>query len=162
LRDQAKDGSEDGASTPADKKAGMNLLACAITEASNIPPTPTMNDTGMILPAHTENHAGTNTPGYTKIEAGRPQPAPTRKEAGRSPEKHTYRRQTGTAKPDLPTTDSSERSSSNDNTKDVELVSWFLVWVAIRPDCTRMLDDETTLLAHHERESGTKTIPIFQ
>jgi len=140
LMDLAEDGSEDGTSTPAEK------------------------DAGTILPAPTEKEAGTTPPAPTEKEAGTTPPAPTGKEAGTTPEKPTDPKQKGTPKPDRPATPSSESSSSDDDdgTEDEEYVSCFLEWLGLDPDCKRMLDDETKMLAHHERKMGNKAVPIFQ
>jgi len=116
----------------------------------------------MIPPVPTKNDPGTSTAVPTNIEAGRTPPAPTRKEAGMTPEKPTNSTQNGTAKPDLPATASSKRSSSDDNTEGVDDTSWFLVLLSLDPDYIRMLDDERKLLAHHERDLRNKAIPIFQ
>ena len=95
---------------------------------------------------------GTSTP--AEEEAGTTPAAPTGKEAGTTPEK-----------PDRPATPNSESSSSDDDdddTEDEEYVSCFLEWLGLDPDCKRMLDDETKMLAHHERKMGNKAVPIFQ
>jgi hypothetical protein len=41
-------------------------------------------------------------------------------------------------------------------------VSCFLEWLGLDPDCKRMMDDETKMLAHHERQMGNTAVPIFQ
>jgi hypothetical protein len=105
----------------------------------------------MILPPPTEKEAGT-TP-----------PALTGKEAGMTPDKPTDPKMKGTPNPDRPSTPSIESSSSDDDdTEDEEYISCFLEWLGLDPDCKRMLDDETKMLAHHERRMGNKAVPIFQ
>jgi len=126
LMDLAKDGSEDGTSTSAEKKAGA------------IPPAP------------------------TKKEAGTTPSAPTGHEAGTTPEKPTHPKQYGTPKPNRPASPSCESSSSEDDTKDEDYMSCILEWLGLDPDCKTMLDDETKMLAHHERRMGSKAVPIFQ
>jgi len=44
----------------------------------------------------------------------------------------------------------------------MKTVSCFLHWLGLDPDCMRMLDDETKMLAHHVRKMGNKAVPIFQ
>jgi len=139
LMDLAEGVSEDGTSTPTEK------------DASTVPPAPTEKDAGTTPPAPTGNEAGT-TP-----------PAPTGKDAGTTPDKPTDPKQNGNPQPDRPATPSSESSSSNDDdTEDEEYVSCFLEWLGLDPDCKRMMDDETKMLAHHERKMGNKAVPIFQ
>ena len=66
LMDLAKNGSEDGTSTPTEQDAGT------------VPPATTKKDAGKILPAPTKKEAGTTTP------------TPTGKEAGMTPDKPTH------------------------------------------------------------------------
>jgi len=151
LLDLAVDGSVDGTSTPAKDKAGT------------IPPAPTEKDSYTIPPAPTGKEAGTTPPAPNEKEASRTPPALTRKEAGTTPEKPTDSKQKGTSKPDRPGSPSGKSSSSeDDDNEDEEYVSCFLEWLGLDPDCKRMLDDETKMLAHHERQMRIKAIPIFQ
>jgi hypothetical protein len=111
----------------------------------------------------TEKDAGTVPPAPTEKDASTTPPAPTGKEAGTTPDKPTDPKQKGTPKPDQPATPGSESSSSDDDdTEDEEYVSCFLEWLGLDPDCKRMMDDETKMLAHHERKMGNKAVPIFQ
>jgi hypothetical protein len=38
----------------------------------------------------------------------------------------------------------------------------FLECLGLDPDCKRIMDNETKMLAHHERKMGNKAVPIFQ
>jgi len=111
----------------------------------------------------TKKDAGTVPAAPTKKDASTTPPAPTGKEAGTTPEKPTDRKQKGTPNPDRPATPGSEISSSDDDvTDDEEYVSCFLEWLGLHPDWKRIMDDETKMLAHHNRKIGNKAIPIFQ
>jgi len=111
----------------------------------------------------TERDADTALPAPTEKDACTIPPAPTGKEAGITAEKPTDPRQTATPKPDRPATHSSESSSSDDdNPEEEEYVSCFLEWLGLNPDCKRMVDNETKMLAHHTRKMGNKAVPIFQ
>jgi hypothetical protein len=120
-------------------------------ESGDTTSTPTKKEASMVPPAPTKKDAGT-TP-----------PAPTRNEAGTTPAKPTDPTQKGTPKPDWPATPGSESGSSDDNdTQDEEYVSCFPEWLGLDPDCKRMMDDETKMLAHRERKIENKAVPIFQ
>jgi hypothetical protein len=113
--------------------------------------TPTEKDAGTVPLAPSEQDASTTTP------------APTGQAAGTTPDKPTDLKQKGTPEPDRPTTPSSECSSSDeDYTEDEEYVGCSLKWLGLDPDCKRMMDDETKMLAHHERTMANKAVPIFQ
>jgi len=86
----------------------------------------------------------------------------TRKLAGTTPEKPTYPKLKGTTMPNQPATPCRECSSCVNDTKDEEYVSCFLEWHSLDPDCKRMLNNETNMLAHQERNVGGKSIPIWQ
>jgi len=125
--------------------------------------TPTEKDASTVPPAPTEKDAGTTPPAPTGKEAGTTPPDPTGKDASTTPDKPTDPKQNRNPQPDRPGTPSSESSSSNDDdTEDEEYVSCFLEWLGLDPDCKRMMDDETKMLAHHERKMGNKAVPIFQ
>ena len=66
--------------------------------------------------------------------------------------------------PNQPASRGSESSSSDndDGTEDEEFMSCFLDWFSLDHDCKRILDDETKMLAHHERRIRNKAVPIFQ
>jgi len=96
LIDLAKDGSEDGTSTPTEE------------EASPIPPAPTQNVTETTPPAPADEEAGTLPPSPPEIDAGTIPPTPTQKETDTTPpapteieacttrEKPTHPKQKGT------------------------------------------------------------------
>jgi len=89
--------------------------------------------------------------------------ARTNKVAGTTREKPPDLKQKSTPKPDWPSTPGRQSSSSDhDETEDEEYVSCFLESLGLDPDCKRMLDDETKMLAHHDRKMGNKAVPIFQ
>jgi len=126
LMDLAEGGSEDGTSTPTEKDAGTVPPAPTEKDASTVPPAPTEKDTGTTLPA------------------------PTGEETSTTPDKPNDPKQMGTPKPDWHATPGSESScSDDDDTEDEEYVSGFLEWLGLDPDCKRMMDDETKMLAHH-------------
>jgi hypothetical protein len=125
--------------------------------------TPTEKDAGTVRPAPTEKEADTIPRAPTKKEAGTTPPAPTWKEAGMALDMPTNPKQKGTPKPDRPATPGSKsRSSDDDDTEDEEYVICLLEWLGHDPDCNRMLDNETKVLAHHVRTMGNKAVPIFQ
>ena len=172
--DLAEDGSGDGTSTPTERDTGTDTPAPTGSDTGKVQPVPTEIDAGTAQPAPTEKYAGTIRPEATKQDAGtiRPTPtekvaattppAPTGKQAGTTSEKPTYPKRKGTPKPDRPAIPGSEsKSSDDDDTEDEEYVSCFLQWLSLDPDCKRMLDDETKMLAHHERKMGNKALPIF-
>jgi len=140
LMDLAEVGPEDGTSTPADNDTG------------SMPRVPTETDAWMILPEPAETHAHTTLP------------APTRNEAGASPQKPTNLKQKGSPKPDPPATPSSKSMFSDDNnsTEDQEYLRCCLEWLWLDPDCMRMLNDETKMLAQHKRQTEKEAIPIVQ
>jgi len=126
----------------------MDLAANGSEDGSS---TPTEIDASMAPPAPTDKDSGTILP------------APTGKEAGTTPEKPTNRTQMDTPKPDRPATpDSDSSSSDHNNTEDGEYVSCSLEWRGHNPDCKRMLDNETKMLAHHKGKMENKAVPIFQ
>jgi len=111
----------------------------------------------------TEKGGGTVPPAPTEIDAGTTPPAPAGEEAGTTPDMPTDPKQKGTPKPDRPATPGTKISrSDDDDTEDEEYVSCFLECLGLDPDCKRMMDDETKMLAHHERKMVIKAIPIFQ
>jgi len=119
------------------------------------------SDDGTSTP--TEKDAGTVPLASTEKRTGTIPPAPTRKEAGTTPDKPTDPKQKGTPNPYRPATTGSDSSSSDDDdTEDEEYMSWFLEWLGLDPNCKRMIDDETKMLAHHEKQMGNKAVPIFQ
>jgi len=140
LMDLAKDGSEDGTSTPAEN------------DASTKPPAPTGKE------------AGTTRAAPTKTVASTTLAAPTGQDAGTTPEKPTHSKQQDTLMPDWPATPSSDRRSSDDDnsTEDEEYMSCFIEWLGLDSNCKIMLDDETKMSAHHEQTMGNKAIHIFQ
>jgi len=139
LMDLAKDGSEDGTSTPTEKYAGTAPPVPSEQDAATIPPAPTGKDAATIAPP------------------------PTGKEAGTTPQRPTNPMQKGTPNTDQYATPGSKNSSSdNDNTEVDQYVSCFPEWLGLDPDCKRMLDDEIKMLAHHGRNMGNKAIHIFQ
>ena len=110
-----------------------------------------------------DRDAGTAPPVPTERDAGTILPAVTGKEAGKTPEKSTDPKQKDPPKPFRRATPDSESSSfDDDTTEDEEYMSCFLDWLGLDPNCKRMLDDETKMLAHHERRMGNKAVPIFQ
>lgn len=87
----------------------------------------------------------------------------TRKEASTTPGKAAERKQKGTPLPDWDVTHGSElRIEDDDNTVEKEYMSSLLQWLGLNPDWKRMLDDETNMLAHHNRKIGNNTIHILQ
>jgi len=111
----------------------------------------------------TEKDTGTTPPAPTKTDVGTTPPAATRKEAGTAPDQFTAPKQKGTPKPDWPATAGSDScSSDDDDTEDEEYMSCFLEWLGLDPVCKRMMEDETMMLAHHERTVGNKAVPMFQ
>jgi hypothetical protein len=113
--------------------------------------------------APTEKDAGTVPPAPTEKDDGTTPPAPIGNEAGTTPDKPTHPKQKGTPIPDRPATLGSEScGSDDDDTRDDEYVSCFLEWLGLDPDCKRIMDDKTKMLAHHERQIGNKAVPIFQ
>jgi len=41
-------------------------------------------------------------------------------------------------------------------------MSCFLEWLGLNPNCKRMLDDETKIMAHQGSKLGNTAVPIFQ
>jgi len=151
LIDLTEDRSEDGTSTP------------SVNDAGAIPPAPIEKDAGMIPPPSTEKATSMIPPAPTVNEVGTPPAAPTGKETSTTPQKPTDPKQKGTPKPDRPATPGGDSSSSDDqDSVDDEYSSHFLHLLSIDPDCRRMLDDETKMLAHHERNMGYNAVPIIQ
>ena len=151
LKQLAENGSEDGTSTPSERDTGT------------VPTAPTEKDHGTIPAAPTEKDPYTVTPAPTKKEAGTTTPASTGKEAGTTRDKPTNPQYKCTPKPDWPTTPGSESSNSDDDdTDNREYVSCFLEWLVLDPAFRRRLDNQTQMLAHHERQMGNKAVPIIQ
>jgi len=123
-------------------------------------PAPTENDTGTIPPASTEIEASTILP--TSIKRGACIIVPTGQEAHTSqvmPTDHTHQGIPGT---DWPASRNSERSSTDDNTKDEEYVSCVIAWLGLNPDCKRMGDAKTMILPHQERKVGSNDVLIVR
>jgi len=151
LMDLAEDGSENGTSTHTEKDASMLPPAPTEKHAGTIPPKPTLKDTCKIPPAPTEK------------EDGKTLSASTSKETSTTPVQSNDLKQQGTPQPNRPSTPGGESSSSDDDdTEDEEYVCCLLEWHSVDPDCKRMLDDVTNVVAHHERKIGNKAVPIFQ
>ena len=151
LTDLAKNGSEDGTSTPTDE------------EARTIPQAPTEKAAPTIPPVHTAKEASKTLTAPTEKEAGITAPPPTGMEAGMTPEKPTHPKPKGTPKPDWPDTlRSTSSSSDDDDTDDEDYLRCFLEWLGLNSYWKRTLDNETKMLAHQERKVGNEAVPGFQ
>jgi hypothetical protein len=138
MMDLNKDGSQDGTSTPANTEASTMLPAPAKKEASTFLPAPTKKDAGTIPPEPSEKEEGTIPPAPTKNVPHPIPPAPAKKqasimlppsakgEAGMTTENASDCKQWGAQQSDRPATASNQGSSSDDNIKDKDAVSWLL------------------------------------
>ena len=127
-------------------------------------PAPTDKEVRSTPPVPSKKEAGTTQAAPTKKEAGTIPPGPTRKEACTTSGKPTDPKQKGTPNSDGPATPSSQRSSSDidDGTEDDEYIRCFVEWLVLHPDCKRMLDDETKMLAYYESKIGNTAVSIIR
>ena len=86
---------------------------------------------------------------------------PQRTEAA-TPEKPTDVKQKCTTWPDWAASPSSKFHSSDDDSKDEDYVSCIGAWLGFNLDCKTMLEDETMMLAHHQRNTGSEPALISQ
>jgi hypothetical protein len=100
LMDLAKNGCEDGTSTPTEKDTGAILPAPTEEDASTIQPEPTEKDPGIIPPAPREKVPESIPLAPSEKAGGTTQPAPTGNEVGMTPDKPTDPTQQGTTQPD--------------------------------------------------------------
>jgi hypothetical protein len=125
-----------------------HLIHLAENESDDGTSTPVPKETCMILLTPTDNKARTI--------------PPTGKGAGTTSQMSTNPELKDTPKPNWPATPSSKSSSFADDTEDKQYMSCFVDWHSFELDYTRMLGDETKMLAHHERTMGNEAIHIFQ
>lgn len=96
-------------------------------------------------------------------EAVKNTPARTGQDAGKATERPIDSKENGTRQPDWPATlDSKSSRSENNENEDKEYLSCIMDWLRLDPDCKRMFDNMTMILAHNERFIGNKSMPLFQ
>ena len=113
----------------------------------------------IVTPSPNQKQASINPPTSAEKEAGLI--LLTGKDGRTTLAESNNRIQQDSPMPNWPATPTSE-SPTSDNTQDTDYESCSHAELLLDLDYNRLLNKETTMLAHHERQIGSKAIPIFQ
>jgi hypothetical protein len=148
----------DAAHTPTEKVARMILPVDTKNVGRLIQVSPVKEAAGTIPPSPNEKQASTNLQTSVEKEAGSILPAA--KEGQITLAEPSNRIQQGAPMPNWPATPT-RKSRTSDNTHDDDYGSCIHAGLLLDLDYNRLLYEETTMLAHHERQIGRIDIAIF-